>query len=134
MDNSSPHWAPRPVLVGTGCAAAVFAIVAAVLAGDRMSTVFFTVAAVALTALSLHGLLVRPRLTADPRGLRIRTTTGKHDLDWPDVIARVRTTRRLGRDAATLEIEAGEQLYVFGWLELGADPRDVLDTLTALKP
>lgn len=99
-----------------------------------MSTAFFAVAAVALAAVSLHGLLVRPRLTADPRGLRIRTATGKHDLHWPEVTTRVRTTRRLGRNAATLEIEAGEQLFVFGWLELGADPLDVLDTLTALKP
>ncbi|ROS41036.1 PH (Pleckstrin Homology) domain-containing protein [Amycolatopsis thermoflava] len=104
------------------------------LASDRMGTVFFAVAAIALTALSLHGLLVRPRLTADPRGLRIRTTTGKHDLHWPEVTARVRTTRRFGRDSATLEIEAGDQLFVFGWLELGTDPRDVLDALTALQP
>ncbi|NIH86251.1 PH domain-containing protein [Amycolatopsis granulosa] len=106
----------------------------AILTTDRAGTVFFAVAAIALTALSLHGLLVRPRLTADPRGVRIRTATGKHDLHWPEVTTRVRTTRRLGRTTETLEIESGEQLFVFGWLELGADPRDVLDTLTALRP
>ncbi|NYI88420.1 hypothetical protein HNR02_001743 [Amycolatopsis endophytica] len=101
---------------------------------DRAGTVLFTVAAVALIALSLHGLLVRPRLTADPRGLRIRTTTGKRDLHWPEVDVRLRTSRRLGRDSATLEIEAGEALFVFGWLELGEDPRDVLETLSGLRP
>jgi len=120
--------------VGSGCAAAVLAALGAVVASDNAGTVFFALAAAALSALSLHGLLVRPRLSADPRGVRIRTSTGKHDLDWPDVTARVRTTRRLGRDAPTLEIEAGGRLYVFGWLELGEDPRDVLDTLTALQP
>ncbi|TVT11944.1 PH domain-containing protein [Amycolatopsis bartoniae] len=98
-----------------------------------MGDVLFAVAAVVLAALSAHGLLVRPRLAADAAGVRIRTAGGVREFGWQEASAELRSTRRLGRDSTTLEISAGEQLFVFGWLELGADPRDVLDALTALR-
>jgi hypothetical protein len=46
---------------------------------------------------------------------------------------RLRTTRRLGRDALTLEIDGDDHLIVLGWMELGEDPRDVLAVLSALR-
>ena len=83
--------------------------------------------------LSLHGLLLRPRLAADATGLRVRTLHGTHELAWPDTLTLLRSTKRLGRDSKTLEISSGDQLFVFGWLELGTDPADVLDELNRLR-
>ena len=54
-------------------------------------------------------------------------------LTWPETRTQLRTTKRLARDTATLEISSGDQLFVFGWLELGTDPRDVLDVLSSLR-
>ncbi|WP_158879763.1 PH domain-containing protein [Amycolatopsis anabasis] len=135
MDNSA-SWAPRPALVAVAwlsTAAAAGGAVLTALAGDRPGAVLFGVAAVVLAALAAHGTLLRPRLTADPHGIGVRTLSGRLLLPWPDVQVRLRTTRRLGRQAQTLELEAEEVLLVLGWLELGAEPRDVLDTLSTLR-
>jgi hypothetical protein len=134
VDNSLVRWAPRPALVVIGWLAAVLALVGAFTYDDRLGAVLFGVAAIVLVVLSAHGMLVRPRLSADTSGVRIRTARGQIDLSWPETHATLRTTQRLGRDSTTLEISSGERLFVFGRIELGADPRDVLDALTALQP
>ena len=133
MDNSAT-WSPKPALIAIGCVCAGLALTGALGYHDRMGEVLFGIAAVALIGACAHGVLVRPRLAADAQGLRIRTARGRVELGWPGTRTRLRTTRRLGRDAATLEIESGDRLFVFGWLELGADPRDVLEVLSALRP
>lgn len=133
MDNSSASWAPRPALVAVGCFGALVALAGAFLYDDKLGAVLFGIAAVVLIAFSAHGMLVRPRLAADPAGLRVRTMYGVHEFSWPEAHTALRSTKRLGRDSSTLEVSAGEQLFVFGWLELGEDPRDVLDALSALR-
>ncbi|TNC27301.1 PH domain-containing protein [Amycolatopsis alkalitolerans] len=133
MDNSSASWAPRPALVAVGLLGALVALAGAFLYGQKAGAVLFGVAAVVLAALSAHGLLVRPRLAADVEGLRIRTMRGEHRFSWPEAHTSLRSTKRLGRESKTLEISAGDELFVFGWLELGADPIDVLDVLSALR-
>ncbi|WP_236790293.1 PH domain-containing protein [Amycolatopsis sp. GM8] len=132
MDNSA-SWAPRPALVAVGLIGALVALAGAFLYDDRTGEVLFAVAAVVLAALSAHGLLVRPRLAADADGVRVRTMHGEQRFSWPEAALSVRSNKRLGRESRTLEISAGDQLFVFGWLELGADPVDVLDVLSALR-
>ncbi|WP_410616357.1 PH domain-containing protein [Amycolatopsis sp. lyj-109] len=108
-------------------------VVTDALTGDRGGLVLFALAAAAVGAFAAHATLVRPRLAADAEGLVARTLGGTHRLPWAQTRTRLRTTRRMGRDGVTLEIEHDEQLYVFGWLDLGEDPRDVLDVLSALR-
>ncbi|WP_329056657.1 PH domain-containing protein [Amycolatopsis sp. NBC_01488] len=108
-------------------------VVADALTGDRGGLVLFALATVAVGAFAAHATLVRPRLAADTEGLVARTLGGTHRLPWGQTRTRLRTTRRLGRDGVTLEIEHDDELYVFGWLELGEDPRDVLDVLSTLR-
>jgi hypothetical protein len=108
-------------------------VVTDAVAGDRGGLVLFALAAVAVGAFAAHATVVRPRLAADAEGLVARTLGGTHRLPWAQTRTRLRTTRRLGRDGVTLEIEHDEQLYVFGWLDLGEDPRDVLDVLSTLR-
>jgi hypothetical protein len=111
----------------------VLGVVVDALTGDRGGLVLFTLAAVAVGAFATHATIVRPRLAAGAEGLLTRTLSGTRRLPWAQTRTRLRTTRRLGRDGVTLEIEHDEQLYVFGWLELGEDPRDVLDVLSSLR-
>ncbi|MFD2418037.1 PH domain-containing protein [Amycolatopsis pigmentata] len=136
MDNSrsSPHWAPSPALITLGWSAAALALAALFFSSDSRGRVLFGLAALLLAAASAHGSLVRPRLAADDQGLHVRSLHGRVHLSWTETRTRLRTTRRLGRDAETLEIENGDQLFIFSRLELGTDPRDVLDVLTALRP
>jgi hypothetical protein len=133
VDNYSASWAPRPALVAVGLLGALVALAGAFLYDDKLGAVFFGVATVVLAALSAHGLLVRPRLAANAEGLRVRTMHGEQRFSWPEAHTSLRRSKRLGRDSQTLEISVGEQLFVFGWLELGADPVDVLEVLGALR-
>ncbi|WP_290054576.1 PH domain-containing protein [Amycolatopsis solani] len=108
-------------------------VVTDALVGDRGGLVLFALAAAAVGAFAAHATLVRPRLAAAAEGLVARTLNGTHRLPWAQTRTRLRSTRRLGRDGVTLEVEHDEQLYVFGWLDLGEDPRDVLDVLSTLR-
>jgi hypothetical protein len=101
--------------------------------GDGKGAVLLGVAMVAVGGFALHWSLVRPRLAVDAEGLVARTLGGTHRLPWAETTTQLRTTRRMGRDGVTLELEYGDQLYVFGRLDLGEDPRDVMDVLSALR-
>jgi PH (Pleckstrin Homology) domain-containing protein len=136
VDNYPTSWAPRQAVVVSAWAVTallLLGVVADTLTGDRGGLVLFALAALAVGAFAAHATLVRPRLAADAEGLRARTLSGTHRLPWAQTRTRLRTTRRLGRDGVTLEIEHDDQLYVFGWLDLGEDPRDVLDVLSTLR-
>lgn len=136
MDNYPTSWAPRQAVVVSAwvvTALLLAGVVTDALTGDRGGLVLFALAAVAVGAFAAHATLVRPRLAADAEGLVARTLGGTHRLPWAQTRTRLRTTRRMGRDGVTLEVEHDEQLYVFGWLDLGEDPRDVLDVLSTLR-
>ena len=136
MDNPICSWSPKPALVvigWLGAAAAAAGSTYLAFSADRTGALLFGVAAVALVAAAAHGAFVRPRLAADHEGIRVRTLGRSLRWSWPEVRVRLTTTRRLGRDVDVLEIEA-DDLLILGSLELGADPRDVLDELNALRP
>lgn len=136
MDNYPTSWAPRQAVVVSAWAVTALllaGVVADALTGDRGGLVLFALAAVAVGAFAAHTTVVRPRLAAGPDGLVARTLGGTHRLPWAQTRTRLRTTRRLGRDGVTLEVEHEDELYVFGWLDLGEDPRDVLDVLSTLR-
>jgi hypothetical protein len=100
---------------------------------DPMGGLLFGIAAVALTAVALHGTVIRPRLTANSQGIRLRSLNGSTELAWDQLRCGVHVHRRLARETATLELEHGDSIFVFGWLELGQDPREVLADLEKLK-
>lgn len=139
------RWAPSLALVVVGWVAAIAAVAWCMLgSSDPAGRLLGGVAAVVLTVAALFGTFARPRLAADRAGLHVRGFGGTASYGWPHV-SRVRlvNTRRFGRNVPILEIEVwvggpgadqDERLLVFGWLELGADPRDVADDLRALRP
>jgi uncharacterized membrane protein YhhN len=121
------------VLAWSVTALLLVAVVADAFTGDRRGVVLFAVGVVVIGAFAGHATLVRPRLAADADGLVARTLGGAHRLPWAETRTRLRTARRLGRESVALEVEHGDELYVFGWWDLGEDPRDVLDVLSALR-
>ena len=133
------QWSPRPAetvalaLIGVGLAlAAVFL--------DAAGRVLVGGGAVLLLALAARDLLVRPRLSAGPDGVDVRSWTRGRHLPWRGLRVRVRETRRLGMRGRTLELDtaAGPDddgvLVVLGRRDLGADPERVAQELRALDP
>jgi len=144
VDNLGMTWGPRRSvivtlgLVGIGCA------IGATLYGrdgDRLGALLLWLGALVFVAVTAYGSLLNPRLFANEVGVEVRTMKGVRSAEWRHVEARVTTTRRLGRDTRTLELEladaddvmADPELVVLGQFELGAEPDDVLADLNRLR-
>jgi hypothetical protein len=89
---------------------------------------------------ALFGTRARPRLRADPDGVTVGGLLRSRHHPWPFVTdVRVLRVRRLGRETSLLEVDTvaadgTERMFVFGRLDLAADPEDVAPLLRALRP
>ncbi|WP_245818472.1 PH domain-containing protein [Haloechinothrix alba] len=139
MDNLPIHWGPKPGLV-TLCGVVALAAAGGAAwfgtTGDPAGALLLGVVTVFFAATTVHCALVRPRLTTDASGITVRTLSGRLQAPWRRVQYRVVTTRRLGRNVDTLELDIADEqpgaepeFVVLGELELGADPNDVLERL-----
>ena len=115
-------------------------LVLAALTLDAGGRLLVGAAGALLVGLALRDLALRPRLSADPGGVVVRTLTGRTRLPWPGLRVRLRTTRRLGMRSRLLELDtaAGPDdpgtLVLLGRRDLGTDPADVVRALEALRP
>jgi hypothetical protein len=133
------QWSPRRaqvvvlLLIGAGLALAATFL-------DAAGRVLVGTAALLALVLALRDALARPRLSAGPDGVQVRTWTTRKHLPWRRLQVRVRTTRRLGVRGTALELDtaAGPDdegvLVVLGRWDLGADPEDVARALRSLDP
>jgi Bacterial PH domain len=133
------QWSPRAAetvalgVVGLGLVLAVPLV-------DPAGRVLVGAAAVLVLVLAVRDAVVRPRLTAGPGGVDVRTLSGRQHLPWRGLRVQVRATRRLGVRSRTLELDtaAGPDddgvLVVLGRRDLGADPDEVARALRALDP
>ena len=133
------QWSPRPALVGIGWLAVLGLLATTVFSASPETRVFTGIATIAFALAAGYGTLLRPKLHADATGLVVRMPSGRLHLPWQQTRIKVARTRRLGRTVSLLELDGRdaqgeEQLVVLGWLELGADPDDVLEVLRALRP
>lgn len=133
MDTDLAQWSPRPAETAIAILAGLAVLVLAVLA-DPAGRLLLGVAALGLLTVGAADLLLRPRLAADRAGIQVRTLASRHRLPW-SAIQRVDVDEhtRYGLTSRTLELEAGELLVVLGKRTLGADPRDVADTLARIR-
>lgn len=138
----TPHdppssWSTPPATVLAVAAGAVAATVLALLTTDTPGRVLLALAAAGLGVVAVLGAVLRPRLTVDQGGLVVRGVRGSQRLDWPYVATlEVVATQRLGREVRCLEITpVGDDhtLLLLTRTDLGADPRDVLDRLVAVR-
>jgi Bacterial PH domain len=138
------EWAPAAGLVVlawvTAAAAAAWSIVTWLTAADPAGALIATVATLGAGFAALFGTRARPRLRADADGVTVGGLMGQRHHPWPLVQGvRVLRVRRLGRESSLLELdtitaEGDERLYVFGRLDLAADPKDVAPQLTRVRP
>ncbi|TFV85708.1 PH domain-containing protein [Blastococcus sp. CT_GayMR16] len=133
------QWSPRPgetaallvVALGLGLALVVL---------DTPGRVLVGTGALLLLALAARDVLARPRLTAGPDGVDVRTLARGRHLPWSGLRVRVRESRRLGMRSRTLELDTATGpdddgvLVVLGRRDLGADPDHVARALRALDP
>ena len=133
MEPDLAQWSPRPVETALAILAGLVVLLLALLA-DPGGRLLLGVAALGLLAVGVADVLLRPRLAADRAGIRVRTLVSRHHLPW-SAIGRVEVDEhtRYGLTSRTLELEAGELFVVLGKRTLGADPRDVADTLARLR-
>ena len=135
------QWSPRRGRTTVVAVAALLLGVAAVaFVDDWPGRILLGIAALGLALDAVHDLVARPRLTAGPDGVVVRTWSGARRLAWEGLRARVRTTRRLGMLTRTLEIDVDPALdddgllIVLGRRDLGAPLEDVARQLRAMNP
>lgn len=133
------QWSPRPAqTVVLGLLGLALALAVVVL--DAAGRVLVGTAALLVLLLAARDLMARPRLSAGPDGVEVRSWTTRRHLPWPLLRIRVRASRRLGVTSRALELDtaAGPDdegvLVLLGRRDLGADPEDVARALRALDP
>ncbi|HEX5493248.1 MAG TPA: PH domain-containing protein [Mycobacteriales bacterium] len=127
------EWSPRRAETAV-TAACGLVLCAAAVATDTLGRFLALIAGLGLLAVAAGDILVRPRLRADPAGVASRTFTGRIELPWSQVEAiRVDQRRGVAVRSVLLEIDAGDTLIMLSRRALGADPREVADTLTDLR-
>lgn len=141
-ERPSGAWSPSPGLVGlawVGAAAAAGWCALVAVTGDRAGLLLAAVAALGLSLAALYGTRARPRLQVDASGVTVRGLVGPRHHPWREIgDVRVLAVRRLGRTAPVLEIDVvgpagGEQLLIFGRLDLDDDPVDVAGAVRAIR-
>lgn len=110
------------------------AIAAVTLITDLPGRVLAGVAAVGLVLFAGMSLRTRPKLAITAAGLALRGWFRTQLLQQSDIkIIRIIEFRRYGRKVRLLEIETVDgDLVLFSRWDLGADPLQVLDALTAV--
>jgi hypothetical protein len=133
------QWSPRPGetaalgVVGLGLALAALFL-------DTAGRVLVGAGVLLVLLLVARDLMARPRLSAGPDGVDVRSWSRARHLPWRGLRVHVQVTRRLGVRSRTLELDtaAGPDdegvLVVLGRRDLGADPDEVARALRALDP
>lgn len=144
------QWSPSTGgILACGIAGLVMAAAVVTVVTDPPGRVLAGIAAVGLISFASMSWRARPKLAITDRGLVIRGWLHTHELRRDDIEGiRITEFRRIGRKVRLLEIDAadarttndgdaagdtrgGDQLHVFTRWDLGTDPLDVLDALTA---
>ena len=131
------QWRVKPVLPVTKLmgAVAIVVLTAAFAGPDPIRWAIALVVALALALWSLRDLLAPVRLAADASGVTIIAGFARRrHLPW-SAVERVRVDRRIHRGlrSETLELDAGDAIYLFSANDLGALPEDVVVTLADLR-
>jgi Bacterial PH domain len=128
------QWSPRTTgIAGCGLAGVLMAIACVTLVTDPPGRVLTGIAAGGLILFAGVSWRARPKLAITAAGLVTRGWFRTQLLRRSDVkIIRITEFRRYGRKVRLLEIETtGDRLLILSRWDLGTDPLDVLDALTA---
>jgi hypothetical protein len=128
------QWAPSLVgIAACGVAGIVLATSAVTVVTDPPGKLLVGIAGAGLILFAGGTWRARPKLAITADGLQVRGWWRTQRLVRADLkIIRITEFRRIGRKVRLLEIDTGDdRLFIFSRWDLGADPLDVLDALTA---
>lgn len=128
------EWGPNPVAVAAcGLLGVVMAVAAVTLVTDAPGRVLVGVAAVGLLIFAAFSFRARPKLAITDDGLVVRGWWRTRVLPRSAIdVIRITEFRRLARTVRLLEVDTVDgRLTVFSRWDLGTDPIEVLDALTA---
>jgi Bacterial PH domain len=128
------QWEPRAAgIAGCGVAGVLMAIASVTLVTDPPGRILAGIAALGLILFAGVTWHARPKLAITPDGLVLRGWFRTQVLQRSDIkIIRITEFRRHGRKVRLLEVETinGGMVVLSRW-DLGTDPLEVLDALTA---
>jgi Bacterial PH domain len=128
------EWSPPALgIAACGVFGLILATGAVTLITDPPGRILVGIAAVGLLVFASLSWRARPKLAISDDGLVIRGWSRTHVLRRSDIkIIRITEFRRLARKVRLLEVDTtDDRLLVFTRWDLGTDPLDVLDALTA---
>ncbi|HTH85159.1 PH domain-containing protein [Mycobacterium sp.] len=128
------EWSPPALgIAACGILGLILAIGAVTLITDTPGRILVGIAAMGLLAFASLSWRARPKLAISDDGLVIRGWSRTNLLQRGDIkIIRITEFRRLARKVRLLEIDTtDDRLLVFTRWDLGTDPLNVLDALTA---
>jgi hypothetical protein len=111
----------------------MMATAAVTLVTDVPGRILTIIAAAGLLVFALLSWRARPKLAISDDGLLIRGPLRAHQFSKQDIkIIRITEFRRIARKVRLLEIDTtDDRLFILTRWDLGTDPVDVLDALTA---
>jgi hypothetical protein len=128
------QWSPSPIgIAGCGIVGIMVATACVTVVTDPPGRLLLGISATGLILFALATWRASPKLAITPDGLRVRGWWRTQLLRRADIkIIRITEFRRIGRKMRLLEIDAvdGRLLVLSRW-DLGTDPLEVLDALTA---
>jgi Bacterial PH domain len=128
------EWEPRPAgIAGCGAVGVVMAIASVTVVTDPPGRILTGIAALGLILFAGASWRARPKLAITPDGLAIRGWFRTQVLRHSDIkIIRISEFRRYARKVRLLEVETvNGGLAIFSRWDLGTEPLEVLDALTA---
>ena len=128
------EWSPPALgIAACGIFGLILATAAVTLITDAPGRILLGIAAVGLILFACLSWRARPKLAISDDGLLTRGWSRTNLLRRTDIkIIRITEFRRLARKVRLLEIDtADDRLLVFTRWDLGTDPLNVLDALTA---
>jgi hypothetical protein len=128
------EWAPPAAgIAGCGAVGVLMAIASVTLVTDPPGRILTGIAAAGLILFAGMTWRARPKLAIAPAGLVLRGWFRTQVLQHSDIkIIRITEFRRHGRKVRLLEIETvNGGMALFSRWDLGTDPLEVLDALTA---
>jgi len=126
-------WGPRPAAVGGVALAGLLMALGFLAVTDPPGRLLSGAAAIGLLVFAAGSWRARPRLAVTGDGLVYRGWLTTRTLRREDIdLIRITEFRRWGRTVRLLEIDTRDDvLLVLSRWDLGGDPLDVLDALTA---
>lgn len=128
------QWAPPSAgIAGCGLVGVLMAIACVTVVTDAAGRLLIGISAAGLILFASASWRARPKLAITPDGLVARGWWRTQLLRRADIkIIRITEFRRIGRKVRLLEIDMTDgRLLIFSRWDLGTDPLEVLDALTA---